>query len=44
MPGTSTAAINLTGAKSGTNRFSAGGYQATVTVRCEQPSRERSGL
>ena len=35
VPGTSTAAINLTGTKSGTNRFSAGGCQATVTVRCE---------
>jgi hypothetical protein len=34
-PGTSTIAVNLAGTKGGTNRFSAGNYQATVTVRCE---------
>ena len=34
-PGTSTVAVNLAGTKSGTNRFSAGAYQATVTLRCE---------
>jgi hypothetical protein len=33
--GTSTIAVNLAGIKGGTNRFSAGSYQATVTVRCE---------
>ncbi|TIV65863.1 MAG: hypothetical protein E5V86_10495 [Mesorhizobium sp.] len=35
VPGTSTVAVNLAGTKSGTNRFSAGNYQATVTLRCE---------
>lgn len=35
VPGTSTVAVNLSGTKSGTNRFSAGNYQATVTLRCE---------
>ncbi|RWB61338.1 MAG: hypothetical protein E5W38_08890 [Mesorhizobium sp.] len=34
-PGTSTVAVNLAGTKSGSNRFSAGNYQATVTLRCE---------
>ncbi|CAN7614856.1 hypothetical protein [Mesorhizobium sp. LjNodule214] len=34
-PGTSTVAVNLDGTKGGSNRFSAGNYQATVTLRCE---------
>ena len=34
-PGTSTVTVNLAGTKSGNNRFAAGAYQATVTVRCE---------
>lgn len=34
-PGMSTVTVHLVGAKSGANRFSAGNYQATVTVRCE---------
>lgn len=34
-PGTSTVSVNLVGAKSGSDRFAAGSYQATVTVRCE---------
>lgn len=34
-PGASTISVNLVGTKSGADRFSQGGYQATVTVRCE---------
>lgn len=34
-PGTSTVSVDLVGAKSGSDRFAAGNYQATVTVRCE---------
>lgn len=34
-PGSSTVTVNLAGTKGGSNRFSAGNYQATVTVRCE---------
>jgi hypothetical protein len=34
-PGTSTLSIHLIGTKGGTDRFSAGNYEATVTVRCE---------
>lgn len=34
-PGTSTLSIHLVGAKGGSDRFSAGNYEATVTVRCE---------
>jgi hypothetical protein len=33
--GTSTVAVHVVGAKGGANRFAAGNYQATVTVRCE---------
>lgn len=33
--GASTVSVHLVGTKSGSNRFSAGNYQATVTVRCE---------
>jgi len=35
VPGSSTVAVNLGGTKGGTNSFSAGNYQATVTLRCE---------
>jgi hypothetical protein len=34
-PGTSTVTVHLVGTKAGSNRFAAGNYQATVTVRCE---------
>lgn len=34
-PGDSAVTVHLAGTKSGSNRFSAGDYQATVTVRCE---------
>lgn len=34
-PGTSTVSVHLVGTKGGSNRFAAGNYQATVTVRCE---------
>lgn len=34
-PGTSTISVDLVGTKSGSDRFAAGNYQATVTVRCE---------
>lgn len=34
-PGSSTVTVHLAGTKSGSNRFAAGSYQATVTVRCE---------
>lgn len=34
-PGSSTVTVNLAGTKGGSDRFSAGAYQATVTVRCE---------
>jgi len=34
-PGISTVSVNLVGAKGGSDRFAAGSYQATVTVRCE---------
>ncbi|MBO6718045.1 MAG: hypothetical protein JJ913_08830 [Rhizobiaceae bacterium] len=33
--GTSTLTVHLVGTKGGSNRFAAGNYQATVTVRCE---------
>jgi hypothetical protein len=34
-PGDSTVSVHLAGTKSGSNRFAAGLYSATVTVRCE---------
>ena len=34
-PALPTVSVNLAGTKGGSNRFSAGNYQATVTVRCE---------
>lgn len=34
-PGTSTLTVHLVGTKSGSDRFAAGDYEATVTVRCE---------
>ncbi|MFB9982859.1 hypothetical protein ACFSQQ_26390 [Mesorhizobium kowhaii] len=34
-PGASLVSVNLAGTKGGSNRFAAGSYQATVTVRCE---------
>lgn len=34
-PGSSAVSVHLVGTKSGVNRFAAGTYQATVTVRCE---------
>jgi hypothetical protein len=34
-PGMSTVTVHLVGTKGGSNRFAAGNYQATVTVRCE---------
>ncbi|QPC90890.1 hypothetical protein [Mesorhizobium sp. INR15] len=34
-PGGSLVSVNLAGTKGGSNRFAAGNYQATVTVRCE---------
>ena len=33
--GASVVTVHLTGAKSGSDAFSAGAYQATVTIRCE---------
>lgn len=33
--GASTVSVNLVGTKGGSDRFSRGSYQATVTVRCE---------
>lgn len=34
-PGDSTVTVHLAGTKSGSDRFAAGNYTATVTVRCE---------
>ena len=34
-PGLSTVSVHLVGTKGGSNRFTSGNYQATVTVRCE---------
>lgn len=34
-PGNSTVTVHLAGVKGGTDRFAAGDYEATVTVRCE---------
>ncbi|GAB5505686.1 MAG: hypothetical protein Rhirs2KO_08490 [Rhizobiaceae bacterium] len=34
-PGLSTVSVHLVGTKGGSDRFAAGNYQATVTVRCE---------
>ena len=34
-PGASVVSVNLAGTKGGSNRFAAGNYQATVTLRCE---------
>ncbi|WP_027056638.1 hypothetical protein [Mesorhizobium erdmanii] len=34
-PGADLVSVNLAGTKSGSNRFSNGNYQATVTLRCE---------
>ncbi|TPM26338.1 hypothetical protein [Mesorhizobium sp. B2-3-5] len=35
VPGADLVAVNLAGAKGGSNRFASGNYQATVTLRCE---------
>ncbi|MBO6900355.1 MAG: hypothetical protein JJ864_03330 [Rhizobiaceae bacterium] len=34
-PGVSTVTVHLVGTKGGSDRFTSGNYQATVTVRCE---------
>jgi hypothetical protein len=34
-PGSSTVMVNLAGTRGGSDRFTAGSYQVTVTVRCE---------